>query len=108
LKIEDATVGYFEGVVRDYNIKINMDVLQQLEYLADSVEGWRRKIWDQGFMAHLKGANYFKKGDSFVNFEGSAYAVRMSSFLVSVLNVVLFIFLISDEEYTLQFQSLYS
>jgi len=76
MKIEDAAVEYFEGVVRDDNIKIDMAVPQQLEYLADYVEEWRKKIWDQGFMAHLKEANYFKKGDFFVNFEGSAQAVR--------------------------------
>jgi len=75
LKIEDVVVEYFEGVLRDDNIKIDMDVPQHPEHLAYYVEGWRRKIWKQGFMAHLKGANYFKKGDSFMNFEGSTHAV---------------------------------
>jgi hypothetical protein len=76
LKIEDAAVDYFEGVVRDDNIMINMDTPQRPEHLSDYVESWRRKIWEQGFMSHLKGANYFKKGDSFMQFEGSSHAVR--------------------------------
>jgi len=80
VKIEDTVVEYFEGVVRDDNIKIDMDVPQRLEHLVDYMEGWRRKIWEQGFMAHLKGANYFKKGDSFMNFEGSTHTVRRVRF----------------------------
>jgi hypothetical protein len=76
LKIEDAAVDYFEGVVRDDNIMINMDTPQHPEHLTDYVERWRKKIWEQGFMSHLKGANYFKKGDSFMHFEGSTHAVR--------------------------------
>jgi len=76
VKIEDASVELLEGVVRDDNLKIDMDVPQHPEHPEDYVEGWRRKIWEQGFMAHLKGANYFKKEDLFINFEGSTHAVR--------------------------------
>jgi len=44
MKIEDAMVEYFEGVVSNDNIQIDMDVLQCPEHLADYVEGWRRKL----------------------------------------------------------------
>ena len=76
LQIEDGAVKYFEGVIRQDNIIVNYKVPEQPEYLAEYVEGWRRKIWDQGFGPYFKGANYFKKGDSFMNYEGSNLAVR--------------------------------
>jgi len=68
-------VEFFEGVVKDDDIMINMEVPQSPEHLMDYIERWRRNIWDQGFMPHLKGASYFKKGDSFTNYEGSSQAV---------------------------------
>jgi len=42
-----------------------------VEYL----EGWRMKIWDQGFLSSLREANYFKKNDNFGTFEGSKEAI---------------------------------
>ncbi len=67
---------YFEEVVKQDSIKIDMKVSLQPETLPEYLEGWRRKIWDQGFMAHLRGANYFKKSDNFNLYEGSQQAVR--------------------------------
>jgi hypothetical protein len=64
-------VEYFEGVVKQ-----DMNVSQQPETLQEYVEGWRRKIRDHGFGPYFKGANYFKKGDSFMNHEGSNLIVR--------------------------------
>jgi len=75
-KIEDAALEYFEGIVKDDNITINMEVPQKLETLQDYLEGWRTKIWEQGFSSQLKGASYFKKSDSFMHTEGSNQAVR--------------------------------
>jgi len=69
-------VDYFEGVVREDSINIDMKVPLQPDTLSEYIEGWRRKIWDQGFLAHLRGANYFKKSDNFTTFEGSKLAVR--------------------------------
>ncbi len=76
LQIEDAAIEYFENVVRQDQININMNVPLQPETLAEYIEGWRRKIWDQGFMAHLRGTNYFKKSDNFMTYEGLKHAVR--------------------------------
>ncbi len=75
-QIEDAAVEYFEGVVKDDNIPINMEVPQKPELLVDYIDGWRMKIWEQGYSGILKGATYFKKGDSFHSTEGSSQAVR--------------------------------
>ena len=78
-QVEDATIEYFDGVVKQDNIIIiNYDVnaSQQPQYLAEYIEGWRRTIWDHGFMNYFKGQKYFKKGDSFMAHEGAAAAVR--------------------------------
>ena len=66
----------FEEVVKQDNIIINMNVPLKPETLPEYLEGWRRKIWDQGFLAHLRGAKYFKKSDNFDTYEGSEQAVR--------------------------------
>jgi hypothetical protein len=76
LQIEDVAVEYFENVVRQDKINISMNVPLQPETLSKYIEGWRRKIWDHGFMAHLRGTNYFKKSDNFMTYEGSKQAVR--------------------------------
>ncbi len=67
---------YFEAVVKQDNIKIDRKVPLQPETLEEYIEGWRKKNWDQGFHLYLKGGNYFKKGDSFTNSEGSNLVVR--------------------------------
>ena len=53
-----------------------MNVPLKPETLPEYLEGWRRKIWDQGFLAHLRGAKYFKKSNNFGTYEGSQQAVR--------------------------------
>ena len=67
---------YFDDVVKQDNINIDMNVPLQLDTLVDYLEGWRRKIWDHGFLAHLRGAKYFKKSDNFSTYEGSQHAIR--------------------------------
>lgn len=78
LQIEDGVVDLFEGTVRSDNITIDYTVNSpnQPELLVEYIEGWRRKIWDHGFGPYLKGTSYFKKGDSFGNYEGSTQAIR--------------------------------
>ena len=75
-QVEDATLQYFEDVVKQDGMNIDMKVPQQPETLQEYLEGWRRKIWDQGFLTYLRGANYFKKSDNFAAYEGSQLAVR--------------------------------
>jgi len=62
IEIKDAPIEYFEGVVRQDNLKIDMNVPQQLENLNEYVEGWKKKIWNQEFHSYFKGGNYLKKG----------------------------------------------
>jgi len=69
-------VAFFDDVVKNDNIHIDMNVPQQPETLVEYIEGWRRKIWDQGFMSVFRGTNYFKKGDNFMMFNGAKHAVR--------------------------------
>ena len=63
-------------MVRDDNITVNYNIPEQPQYLAEYIEGWRRKIWNHGFPNYFKGHNYFKKGDSFEAHEGSKAAVH--------------------------------
>jgi len=73
-------VEYFDNVVQKDNLEVNMGTPFRPELLADYVEGWRRKIWDQGFGPILKGANAFKKSDSFTTYKGSNLAVKQVLF----------------------------
>lgn len=75
-QIEDGAVEHFENVAQKDNLHINMAAPLEPETLAEYIEGWRRKIWDTGFGPALKGANAFKKSDSFLNYDGSKLVVR--------------------------------
>ena len=63
-------------MVQQDNIVIDMNVPLKPETLPEYLDGWRRKIWDQGFLAHLRRAKYFKKSNNFGTYEGSQQAVR--------------------------------
>jgi len=76
IQIEDAVVEYFDNVVKKDNLQVNMSTPLEPEFLLEYIEGWRRKIWDQAFGPILKGANVFKKSDSFTNYNGLNLAVR--------------------------------
>ncbi len=73
-QIEDAAVEYFENVVKQDNLQISMATPLELDTLPQYIEGWRQKIWDQAFGPILKGANAFKKSDSFQSYDGSDLA----------------------------------
>ena len=62
--------------MRNDNITVNYDILEQPQYLAEYIEGWRRQIWDHGFPNYFKGHNYFKKGDSLQAHKGLKAVVR--------------------------------
>lgn len=76
MQLEDAVVKLFESMVKGDNIPINMTIPQEPQTLTEYVEGWRLKIWDQGFLSILRGANPFKKNDNFGSFEGSKEVAR--------------------------------
>jgi len=71
-----VAVEYYDNVVQKDNLQVNMNTPLEPELLTEYVEGWRRKIWDQGFGPILKGASAFKKFDSFATYEGSDLAVK--------------------------------
>jgi len=76
IQIEEAAVEYFDNVVQKDNLQVNMNIPLESELLPEYVEGWRRKIWDQGFGPILKGTNAFKKSDSFMTYEGSDLDIK--------------------------------
>jgi len=76
IQIEEAAMEYFDNVVQKDNLQVNMKIPHEPKLLLEYVEGWRRKIWDQGFGPILKGANVFKKSDSFTTYEGSDLVVK--------------------------------
>ncbi len=67
---------YFDNVIKKDNININMAAPLEPETLPKYIEGWRRKIWKQGFGHVLKGANAFKKSDYFMSYDGSDLVVK--------------------------------
>ena len=75
MQIEEVAVEYFDNVIKKDNININMAAPLEPETLPEYIEGWRRKIREQGFGPVLKGANAFKKSDSFLSYDGSDLVV---------------------------------
>jgi hypothetical protein len=69
-------VEFFEDVVRKDGLEINMNTEPTAETLAEYIEGWRIKLWDQAFGPTLKGGVGFKKSDNFSTYEGSEEAVK--------------------------------
>jgi len=69
-------VEYLDNVVKKDSLQVNMKTPLGPEYLLEYIEGWRRRIWNQGFGPILKGANAFKKSNAFQIYEGSNLAVR--------------------------------
>jgi len=47
-----------------------------MDYLVEYIEGWRRRIWNKGFEPYFKEVNYFKKGDSFMKYNGANLVVQ--------------------------------
>jgi len=76
IQIEEAAVEYFDNIVKKDNLQVNIANPLEPEFLAEYIEGWRRKIWNQAFGPVLKGMNAFKKSDSFTNYDGSELVVK--------------------------------
>jgi len=72
----EGAVEYFDSVVSKDCIQVNLNTLLEPMTLAEYIEEWRRRIWEQGFGPFLKGGKGFKKSDMFSNVEGSDLAVR--------------------------------
>jgi len=76
----DAAVEMFKNIICEDNIQINMEVADEPQSLFEYIDGWRMKIWDHGFLEVFKGADAFKKSDSFRDFKGSTLVVKRTIF----------------------------
>lgn len=76
VQIEERATELFESIIRSDNIPINMDVPTKPQTLLEYMEGWRMKLWDQAYTGVFKGADAYKKSDSFKDFRGSEHAVK--------------------------------
>ena len=66
----------FESIMRQDNIPIYMSSAEEPMSLSDYLESWRMKVWDTAYAAPFKGADSFKKSDSFRAYKGSILYVR--------------------------------
>jgi hypothetical protein len=66
----------FDTIVSKDNISLNMNVPDEPKTIAQFIESWRVKLWDKGFVMVFKGADHFKKSDSFKDFKGSDLVVK--------------------------------
>jgi len=80
LQIRDAAVEMFESIIHEDNIQINMEVADEPQSLPDYIDEWRMKIWENGFLGVFKGADAFKKSNSFRDFKGSTLVVKRTIF----------------------------
>ena len=66
----------FESIMWQDNIPIDMSTAKDSMSLSDYLESWRMKVWDIAYAAVFKGADSFKKSDSFRGYKGSTLYVR--------------------------------
>ena len=66
----------FESIMRQDNIPIDMSSAEEPMSLSDYLESWRMKLWYIAYTAAFKGADSFKKSDSFRAYKGSTLYVR--------------------------------
>lgn len=76
IQIEECALEMFDSIVRADNIRIDMDVETGPQTLIDYIEAWRMKLWDTAYTGVFKGADAYKKSDSFKDFRGSMLAVK--------------------------------
>ena len=55
----------FESIMRPDNIPIDMSSAEEPMSLSDYLESWRMKVWNTTYAAAFKGADSFKKSNSF-------------------------------------------
>ena len=65
VQLKEMTVEMFEFIMRQDNIPIDMSSAEEPMSLSDYLESWRMKVWDIAYAAVFKGADSFKKSDSF-------------------------------------------
>jgi hypothetical protein len=66
----------FENIIHKDNVSLNMDVPAEPKTMSQFIETWRVKLWDKAFVTVFKGADHFKKSDSFKDFKGNDLVVK--------------------------------
>jgi hypothetical protein len=74
--VEDEAIELFEWMMRDDSISIDYNVAGEPQSLSEYIETCRMKLWDHAYNTIFKGADAFKKSDSFKDFKGSIQVVR--------------------------------
>jgi hypothetical protein len=69
-------VELFETIVHKDNVPLNMGVPTEPKTISQFIESWRVKLWDKAFPTIYKGAEHFKKSDSFKEYKGSELVVK--------------------------------
>ena len=76
MQLEESALTLFENICKGDKIPINMDTSAEPRTLQEYLEDWRMKLWDTAYIGIFKGADAFKKSDSFKDFRGSYLAVQ--------------------------------
>jgi len=74
--MEEATIEMFNSITQYDNIPIGMTIFIELQILLEYMEEWCMKLWDQAYTVMFKGADAYKKSDSFKDFWGSLLVVK--------------------------------
>ena len=65
-----------KSIMQQDNIPIDMSSSEEPMSLSEYLESWRMKVWDIAYAVVFKGADSFKKSDSFRAYKGSTVYVR--------------------------------
>ena len=65
VQLEEMAVEMLKSILRQDNIPIDMSNAEEPMSLSDYLESWRMKVWDTAYAAVFRGADSFKKFDSF-------------------------------------------
>ena len=76
VQLEEMAIEMFESIMQQDNIPIDMSSSEEPISLSEYLESWRMKVWDTAYAAAFKGADSFKKSDSFRAYKDSTLYVR--------------------------------
>jgi len=74
--LEETATEMFDNIIRSDNITINMDVPAEPDTLKAYIEKWRMKVWDTAFTEMFKGADAFKKSNTFKDYRSAMLAIH--------------------------------
>ena len=78
MQLQEVAIEMFKSIMRQDNIPIDMSSAEEPMSLSDYLESWCMKVWDTAYATVFKGADSFKKSDSFRAYKGSTlYVTRL-------------------------------